>query len=570
MSLDSTAPSSPLNPNNMANIYDLQPSDYGAATGGSVASPAMNSMANIYDLQPSDYGAVTQVNPEGENPVLGTADNFLTGLGADYTNAGQGIENSVTGGATQMAEGLSKITNPGTGGAGTVLGGVGDIGRGIIQSGVGAAGNFAAGVFAPITQTAKTLIPTGTGPITEPLSTTAQGAGIGATFGGPWGALIGGSAGLGYGLLNEGGQVLMQNPKIASFVKNNPDVVPDIQNALTIGMSIFGSNKAGDIMNAPVEDAPATMGENLYNTARGIKSIIPSALGGGISTPYSRTLAAINPDLNARGLTTAYERSALGGAGVQESGIGTPSSPGVTSRVSSDAQILTGLGVSDTNTAARNLNILGDAMTATEAEIKPYENTPVSAGVKRVVLTDLEGLKTQIPDEFKTIGGDSPAAENAYNKVINFAKTMVANAKDTIGAYRDTRTNFDAQAKIQYPSAFNPDGSMNLKTPTGIAINAVRTLLNNNMYDIAPTDLDLQGKINTEAAIYRAIHNIAPDAAAENGLTSTGQFLNNHPWIPKAVKWGTGIAVGSGITGSILGHMLSPQAQNSNSTPSGE
>ncbi len=167
-----------------------------------------------------------------------------------WQSAGQNIVKSIEGGAEQMQKG-----------------GVVNIAKGALQSGLGAAGGVAGAVFSPFVETAKEFIPgEGLG------SKIGQGAATGAALAGPVGAVAGGVFGATSPLLQKGQEALANT----QFFKENPDLLQDANNALSIGMLLLaekGSKKLTgkgqtDILNTPISEVPGRIAENLAETAK--------------------------------------------------------------------------------------------------------------------------------------------------------------------------------------------------------------------------------------------------------------------------------------------------------------
>ncbi len=189
----------------------------------------------------------------------------------DYKNAGQEIVQNVQEGGIRTNAGLDKMVyNNDIRGAGEFL-------RGAAQSGFGTSGPFVRAMFSPIVRTAEAVIPD---VVKENLAKVpganeaAIGAVSGAALGGPAGAVVG----TGFGVLTAGANAaekwLLQQPKIAQWANENPDVIPTIRNAFDVILAAgaeIGAEKVagkGDVMHAPIEKAPGMIGENLMATGK--------------------------------------------------------------------------------------------------------------------------------------------------------------------------------------------------------------------------------------------------------------------------------------------------------------
>ena len=123
-----------------------------------------------------------------------------------------------------------------------------------LQQGETALGKVASGtglMFSPLTALGETVVPQSAGQ--GVFADVAKGAAAGAPFG-PVGAGVGG----GISLLYHGLHAVEQQPDIKAFLDKNPNVKSDIDNALAVGMTAFGLNKAEDIKLGGQTEAPTT------------------------------------------------------------------------------------------------------------------------------------------------------------------------------------------------------------------------------------------------------------------------------------------------------------------------
>ncbi len=268
----------------------------------------------------------------------------------------------------------------------------------------------------------------------------------------------------------------------------------------------------------------------------------------------NENIDSISPTATPARTARAYEAAAK--AGTYKGQAFAP----IDSRINQTAQDLADAGVRlSKNDPRGNLVKLQSAMQNTENQIKPFEGFGVTKGVKKLFLNQLENLKSEIPDEYKGIG----ESQTTFNKVIDYAKGLVNKSDDTVGAYRDTRTLFDQQAKLQYPSAYDDGGFINMKTAAGRAVKLVRNTLNDNLYEIAPKNSNLQTLIQREAGIYNSIHNIAPKVAKLNGMTGLNFLLKTHPTLARILhvgKWALPLGA-AGIGGGLIEHLIGNQPQ---------
>ena len=317
------------------------------------------------------------------------------------------------------------------------------------------------------------------------------------------------------------------------------------------GAEVGAAQGAGTSM----QDPNATIGSVAKDTVEGgvtgaaTGGILEGALGAigkGVTALSERSsnastkavqdsIAAVDPDLSGKRLAASYEKGALNGT-LSKGGIISKTTAGISPDIQKLGTSLADLHL-DPSDPVGNLQKLGGDMKTTEAKITPYNNYPVSQGVKTVLTNQLEDLKTTAPKEFSGI----KESQSMFENVINFGKEIVANSKDTIGGYRTARTAFDNQAKLEFPSAFDEKGFVNLKTPAGQAIRAVRDTLNSNLYEIAPKNSNIEGLIAREANLYRAIRNIAPSAAKIDGMNAVQRVVatvRKNPVVSVATAYG--------------------------------
>ncbi len=195
----------------------------------------------------------------------------------------------------------------------------------------------------------------------------------------------------------------------------------------------------------------------------------------------------------------------------------------------------------------KNLQNLGKAMKSTASELDPLLENDKTPVIKKGLTDTFDELKTQMPREFKSIKDST----NAFEDVINFAKETANNSDPTIKGQRIARTNFDTQAKLEYPNAYK-EGSIDVKTPAGRAIKAVRDSWNDYLYNTAENGSKIKQLIGREADIYRATDNIAPKAAAGEGKNSLSKWAKNNPKKATALTTATSL-IGGDIVAKKLG-----------------
>jgi hypothetical protein len=295
------------------------------------------------------------------------------------------------------------------------------------------------------------------------------------------------------------------------------------------------------------------LGSNLNNVANDVKTMAGNAADtitnkiDAIKTPdpaetIKTNIDAVNPDLSGKKLSDAYKQVVTGGRDVtppslfSEQGL-TPDAKTVNlgTRLSSPVTLSDGSAVDSVPLSGKpvsDLKTLGNSLNETESAITSSPEYKTSPLDKTGLNTKLDALKTTAPREMIK----DPTLSNQYQNVIDFAKEQVNSAPDTIQGGREARTAFDAQAKMEFPSAFK-DGSIDIKTPAGNAIKSVRDAWNTHLYDTAPNGSDLKALIGREADIFKATENIAPKAAKLNGDNWLAQFAKNNPKTAKAMKY---------------------------------
>ena len=404
-------------------------------------------------------------------PVASTAPSqptgFLPSVNADLTTRGQNFATAIEKPAQVAASGAGALP----------------VVKAIGEAGLNAAGEVAGGIGDFITEGVKALTPQ---PILDMLSGVAES--------------IGGTAPV---------QAVAQ--KWNDFATAHPDAARDLGSVLNIG-TVAAIPSVGESVEPAITKASGALADTANELA-------VSAGAKATDKALQESIAAIDPDLSGKSLTKAYEKGALQGT-LEKGGILKTQTTGIAPDIQKLGTSLSDIGLKP-NDPTGNLVKLGKDMNATEAKIEPFNSYPVSNGIKNTLTNELEGLKTSAPLEFSGI----KESQSAYENVINYAKELVQKSPDTVGGYRNTRTLFDNQARLEFPGAFDDKGFINLKTPTGQAIKSVRDTLNTNLYEIAPKNSNLQAMIGREADIYKAIHNIAPSAAKLDGLNAVQKAL---------------------------------------------
>lgn len=306
--------------------------------------------------------------------------------------------------------------------------------------------------------------------------------------------------------------------------------------------------------NTLLQGGEGAISGGLLGGVLGLGSGILGKLTGkiGADVPVRESIDAVNPDLNGKKLSSSYEKGAFQGKIKPSSSFGVQEvSP--SNQVLNLGKSLSDIGLkSSPGEAANNLIKIGKAMQDTESKITPFNETPVSNGIKRTVVTELDSLKSQVPQEFIDLKNTSPR----FDKVIDYAKKLVNKTDNTIGGYRNTRGSFYDSLKTQFPSAFDDQGRFNIKTPEGAAGKMVYDHLNQNLFDIAPKKSNLPGLIKREGDLFQAAKNIAPKAKAMDGLSGFSKFVKSNPGLIKTLKLGAEISGVGGVAGLVGSHLL--------------
>jgi hypothetical protein len=313
--------------------------------------------------------------------------------------------------------------------------------------------------------------------------------------------------------------------------------------------------------NALIQGGIGAIGGGLLGGAvGGASGLVAKAAGKiGADVPTQEAIDAVDPNLTGKKLSSDYAKGAFQGR-VNPSGLLSDQSLDPAASTVKLGESLSDVGLKSAPAeAANNLVKLSTAMDETEAKLAKFNDVGVSPGIKTMVVNDLDQLKTQVPAEFTELKNQSPA----FNKVIEYAKGIVGDSKDTIGGYRATRGDFYTALKTQFPSSFDDMGRFNLKTPQGAAGKMVYDLLGQNLFDIAPTNSGYQDLISREADLFTAAKNIAPKAQKFDGLTSFQKILKGHPNLIKGLTTGAEIA-GVGTAAGLIGHYMGV------STPTGQ
>ena len=237
---------------------------------------------------------------------------------------------------------------------------------------------------------------------------------------------------------------------------------------------------------------------------------------------------AFNPTLKGKQLIGAYTQDF--GQGATKAGVITKQAPAISAETQRLAKSLSDIPLSKTDNL-RNLQKVGDAMQKTEGELTPILRADKTPIVKQVITNELDGFKTNMPREFAAIKD----SKNVFNSVIDYGKKVVNNAQPTVNGLRDARIQFDTQAKVEFPSAFDENGFIDTSKPAGRAIKLVRDYINDYAYNTANEGSKIKSLIGRESDLFKAAQITGKKAATVSGKNALQIFMKQHPVISKIV-----------------------------------
>lgn len=481
------------------------PTDYSKATFNSKFAPQMPQIKQtiqslrtkgIGDDQIFSYLQQQGVIQMPEAPTAPEAQtSYVDRVGQDYAQAGQDIEGNVSTAASKGMSDLEAGQKSGTLG-GLVGGGINAV-KDIGEQGLQAAGSLAGATLAPISEAVS--------PVVQNLvksSPTLQGAAS----------------------------------DLNDWASKHPEASKDLGSIINI--ATLG---AGGAAEGVAKDVVKNAATGAVDTAKGLVNSVKGGAEDVASQTAKTTQAnidAVNPDLAGKKLTAAYKQTVTGS---RES---TPSNIFKEQGLTPDEQTvnlgtrLASKGIKLGVDHVQNLKTLGDSMSDTESKLtSALQKHPEIDIDKPTLISKLDTAATKMPREFTSIKD----SKSVFNNVINFAKQTVNKAKDFEGL-RDARTDFDSQAKLEYPSAYK-NGTIDLASPAGRAIKTARDMMNEHLYNTAPNGSDIQNLVGHEADIYRATDAVAPKAAATHGQSGLEKFSTKHPKITKVAKATVGLGL---------------------------
>lgn len=353
---------------------------------------------------------------------------------------------------------------------------------------------------------------------------------------------------------NDSPEALAARTSIRNWAEAHPDIAKTIGDAINVGGAAVGSEALDTPVSAvtgAVKDGISSAADTVTDTASQVAPKIKEAIVGTPGQQATRiaaqaakdtntTITALDPDLKGAKLTAAYKEAITGNRTITPSGVFSEQalSPGqrtvgLGQRLSSDVPLTEGDNIPKvilTKNPVKNTAILRQALTDTEtkltAALRGDPDINYNAD-KQTLFENLDTARKNAPNEFR-IGENKAMTQNVFN----FANKVASDAEDSIEGLRDARTAFDTQARTQYPNAFNPDGSVNVKTAAGNAVKTARDVFNEHLYNTAPKGSDIQKLIGREADLFQASNPVASKAAAgegENLISKTINAVKTHP-----------------------------------------
>ncbi len=344
---------------------------------------------------------------------------------------------------------------------------------------------------------------------------------------------------------------------ISDWMQQHPDIAKTLSDAFTVGTASLGSGA----LDTSVSDAATAAKNAVTDTASTIKSAVTKTPAAVADKATQSTIAAIDPELTGAKASKAYQQVVTGNRTVTPSGLFTEQSLSpaertiqIGTRLSKPVTLSDGSsvdGITLGKDAVKNQVVMKQALTDTESKLTTLlkGDPEINFNADKPTLYESLGkARDNAPNEFR-IGNNQEVTKDVFN----FANKVVHEADDSIEGVRDARTAFDSQAKIQYPTAFNPDGTVNVKTAAGNAIKNARDVINEHLYNTAPAGSDIQKLIAREADIFQANPAVSAKAAAGAGKSTPVKVverLKKHHLVTTAAAIGT--------ADEILKHTIAP------------
>lgn len=355
--------------------------------------------------------------------------------------------------------------------------------------------------------------------------------------------------------------------KLSDLVTAHPEVAKNISDLFNIGGALIAPSAVAegtptiDAAASGLEDAASTAADKVADAGTAVvnkaSDLVSSAKDAQTARVVSQsaaqatkdtntTITALNPDLKGAKLTAAYKEAITGSRTITPNGLFSEQSlspgqrtVGLGQRLSSDIPLSEGDNMPKvilTKDPVKNTTILRNALTDTETKLTTAlrGDPDINYNADKPTLYEaLDTARKNVPNEFK-IKDNKELTTNVFN----FANKVVAQSDDSIEGLRDARTTFDNQARREYPNAFNPDGSVNVKTAAGNAVKTARDVFNEHLYNTAPKGSDIQKLIGREADIFQASNPVASKAAANEGGTIPSQIVRKVKAHPVAASIG--------------------------------
>lgn len=318
------------------------------------------------------------------------------------------------------------------------------------------------------------------------------------------------------------------------------DILPDFAS----NVINKGAKMAENVANKPFNaiDSAAQKTVNTVNSgARKLTGAVPEE-----EKALQDTIQAVDPTLTGKRLVNAYQDVVKGGREVGTKGLTkkqilTPSQKTAEVGVRLHNPITTSAGTLDGIPLTKkdpvgNLDKLSTGLDQTEAHIGHLLENDTTKGTAQELSDKVNDLKASIPREFRTIKNSQES--QAFQNMVDFAKEEIEKAPDTSKGFREARIRIDNQARKEFPNAFTDDGQVNVKTPAGNALRAIRDTMNTYTYSNSSLGKEIESLIEREADIFKAAHASAQGAAKLHGSDVFARFTKQHPVLGPVFKKG--------------------------------
>lgn len=307
--------------------------------------------------------------------------------------------------------------------------------------------------------------------------------------------------------------------KWAAFQEKYPRAAQDLQAVPEVGQMLLNFVGAGVASKTVVP---------VVKTA--VTATAKAAAERSAAKALETTVAAVTPELKGTKLAQGYKDVVTGSRDVTKGKAFSRQALTASEREAQVGKNLHEAGITLKNNPVKDLQTLRGGLQKTEAQLENVLNGDpemVFLADKPTLFKTLNDISKNVPEQFKAIKDEGAV----FNSVINYGKKILNKTSDDVRGLRNARSAFDAQAKIEFPSAYK-GGSIDTKTPAGRAIKAVRDAINDHLYDTAPQGSEIKRLIGLEADIFRATDAIAARAASSHGksaLKRIGEVYRDHP-----------------------------------------